>query len=211
MAYLTLKFDKGVNMRKKLTGLIILSVFIFAVLLSGCVGMQRASDSNYKTPVVTLDFVDVAHYFGWWYYSPKVKPTKGKAGHNSAPLDYAFIFNIENPNSFPVMLDGFKFACLIDGIELNAGYSTETMWIPAGKTNQLKVEVMYDFRGAQLSLLVVAGEDLKKKGLSFWDQIEKIWTGAPDFSFPVGMTQGSAIFKANGLTRVATFEGSYPE
>jgi hypothetical protein len=192
-------------MHKKSIVLIFLSVFVLAVLMSGCASLSKPSESNFKTPVVTLDYVDVAHYFGWWYYSPKVKPTKGKAGHNSAPLDYAFIFNIKNPNSFPVQLDGFKFACLIDGIELNAGYSTETMWIPAGKTNQLKVEVMYDFRGAQLSLLVVAGEELKKKGLSFWDQIEKIWLEAPDFSFPVAVTQGSAVFKANGIVKVAAF------
>ncbi|MGD2272660.1 MAG: hypothetical protein PVI06_19840 [Desulfobacterales bacterium] len=192
-------------MHKKSIVLIFLSVFVLAVLMSGCAGLGKPTESNFKTPVVALDYVDVAHYFGWWYYSPKVKPTKGKAGHNSAPLDYAFIFKIKNPNSFPVMLDGFKFACVIDGIQLNAGYSNETMWIPAGKTNQLKVEVMYDFRGAQLSLLVVAGEELKKKGMSFWDQIEKWWTQAPDFTFPVDVTQGSAVFKANGLVRVAAF------
>ena len=192
-------------MHRKSIVLIFLSVFVLAVLMSGCAGLSKPTESNFKTPVVTLDYVDVAHYFGWWYYSPKVKPTKGKAGHNSAPLDYAFIFNIKNPNSFPVMMDGFKFACVIDGIQLNSGYSTETMWIPAGKTNQLKVEVMYDFRGAQLSLLIVAGMELKKKGMSFWDQIEKIWTQAPDFSFPVDVTQGSAVFKANGLVKVAAF------
>lgn len=198
-------------MHRKSIVLILLSVFIMGVLLSGCASRSKPSDSNFKTPVVTLDYVDVAHYFGWWYYSPKVKPTKGKAGHNSAPLDYSFVFNIENPNSFPVQLDGFKFACVLDGYELNSGYSTETMWIPAGKTNELKVEVMYDFRGAQLSLLIVAGQELKAKGVSFWDVIEKIWTQAPDFTFPVGVTQGSAVFKAGGLTKVATFEGAYPQ
>ena len=192
-------------MHRKSIVLIFLSVFVLAVLMSGCAGMSKPTESNFKTPVVTLEYVDVAHYFGWWYYSPKIKPTKGKAGHNSAPLDYAFIFNIKNPNSFPVMMDGFKFACVIDGIQLNSGYSTETMWIPAGKTNQLKVEVMYDFRGAQLSLLIVAGMELKKKGMSFWDQIEKIWMQAPDFSFPVDVTQGSAVFKANGMVKVAAF------
>jgi hypothetical protein len=198
-------------MHRKSIVLILLSVFIMGMLLSGCASRGKPSDSNFKTPVVTLDYVDVAHYFGWWYYSPKVKPTKGKAGHNSAPLDYSFVFNIENPNSFPVQLDGFKFACVLDGYELNSGYSTETMWIPAGKTNQLKVEVMYDFRGAQLSLLIVAGQELKAKGVSFWDVIEKIWIQAPDFTFPIGVAQGSAVFKAGGLTKVATFEGAYPE
>ena len=198
-------------MHKKSIVLIFLSVFVLAVLMSGCASMSKPSDSNFKTPVVTLDYVDVAHYFGWWYYSSKVKPTKGKAGNNAGPLDYAFIFNIENPNSFPVMLDGLRFACLIDGFELNSGYSSETMWIPAGKTNQLKVEVMYDFMGALHSLLIVAGQELKEKGMGAVDQIEKVWTNAPDFSFPVGVTQGSAVFKADGLTRVAAFEGTYPQ
>jgi hypothetical protein len=197
-------------MHRKSIVLTLLSIFIMGVLLSGCASTSKPSDSNFKTPVVTLDYVDVSHYFGWWYYGPKVKPTKGKAGHNSAPLDYSFVFNIENPNSFPVQMDDFKFACVLDGYELNSGYSTETMWIPAGKTNQLKVEVMYDFRGAQLSLLIVAGQELKAKGVSFWDVIEKIWTQAPDFSFPVGVAQGSAVFKAGGLTKVAAFEGTYP-
>jgi hypothetical protein len=197
-------------MHKKSIVLIFLSVFVLAVLISGCASTSKPSDINFKTPVVTLDYVDVSHYFGWWYYSPKIKPTKGKAGHNSAPLDYGFVFNIENPNSFPVQLDSFKFACVLDGYELNSGYSTETMWIPAGKTNQLKVEVMYDFRGAQLSLLIVAGQELKAKGVSFWDVIDTVWTQAPDFTFPVGVTQGSAVFKAGGLTKVASFEGTYP-
>jgi hypothetical protein len=198
----------GVKMQKKSILLTCLSVFVVAVLLSGCAAM-KPTESNFKTPVVTLDYVDVAHYFGWWYFSPKVKPTKGKAGHNSAPLDYAFAFNIHNPNSFPVMLDGFKFACVLDGFELNSGYSNEIMWIPAGKTNQLRVEVIYDFMGALHSLLIVAGKELKDKGVGAVDQIEKIWTQAPDFSFPVGITQGSAVFKADGITKVAGFEGTY--
>ena len=192
-----------------LTGL---SVIVITALLMGCAGMQaKPTEKNFQTPVVTLNYVDVAHYFGWWYNSPKVKPTKGKAGHNGAPLDLAFIFDINNPNPFPVLLDGFKFATVLDGIEINAGYSTETQWIPAGKTNQIRVEVMYDVRGTQLSLLVVAGQQLKDKGINFWDQIEKIWVGAPDFSYPVGVVQGAAVFKADGLTKVAAFSGTYPQ
>ena len=134
----------------------------------------------------------------------------GGLRNNASPLDYAFVFDIHNPNSYPIMLESFRFACVLDGFEINSGYSTETMWIPPGKTNQLKVEVMYDFSGTQLSLLVVAGQQLKEKGISFMDQIEKIWTQAPDFSFPIGVTQGAAVFKADGVTKVVGFEGTYP-
>jgi LEA14-like dessication related protein len=179
--------------------------------MTGCAGLTaKPSESNYKDPVVTLNYVDIAHYFGWWYFSPKVKPTKGKAGHNSAPLDYAFIFDIHNPNPYPVKLEDFKFLVALDGFELNSGYAKEAMWIPAGKTSQLKVEVMFDFRGTQLSLLIVAGQELKKKGMSFWAVIEKIWTQAPDFSFPIEVREGSAVFTAGGMTKVAAFSGAYP-
>jgi len=190
-----------------LFGLVPLVLFAF---LSGCASMQKPTESNFKDPVVTLDMVDVAHYWGFWVYSPKIEPTAGKAGNNSAPLDYAFTFNIQNPNSFPVKMEDFKFACLIDGYQLNSGYSTEVMWIPAGKTNQLKVEVMYDYLGALHSLGIVAGMQLKEKGVKLGDQVVKIWTQAPDFTFPVGVTQGSAVFKADGITKVVGFEGTYP-
>ena len=197
-------------MQKKSFVLIFLSIFIAAFLLSGCAALQKPTESNFKDPVVTLDYVDVAHYLGFWYYNPKVKPTAGTAGHNAAPLDYAFFFNIQNPNSYPIKMESLKFACLIDGFQINSGYSTETMWIPSGKTNQLKVEVMYDYRGALLSLGVVAGMQLKEKGVGLGDQLKKIWTEAPDFSFPVGVTQGAAVFKADGITKVVGFEGMYP-
>jgi hypothetical protein len=188
-----------------------LSVVVIAVFLSGCASFPPPSESNFKDPVVTLDYVDVAHYFGWWFYNSKVKPTSGTAGNNSAPLVYAFIFDIYNPNRYPIKLENLKFACVLDGFELNSGYSTEAMWIPAGKTNQLRVEVLYDFNGTFLSLGVVAGMKLKEKGVSIMDEIEKIWKGAPDFSFPVGVTQGAAVFKADGVTKVVGFEGTYPK
>ena len=198
-------------MHKKSILLTCFSLFIIVAYMTGCAGLTaKPSESNYKDPVVTLNYVDVAHYFGWWLYGKKVKPTKGKAGHNSAPLDYAFIFDIHNPNPYPVKLEDFKFLVALDGFELNSGYAKEAMWIPAGKTSQLKVEVMFDFRGTQLSLLIVAGQELKKKGMSFWAVIEKIWTQAPDFSFPIEVREGSAVFTAGGMTKVAAFSGTYP-
>jgi len=197
-------------MQKKSLALVCMNFVLIAALISGCATFAPPSESNFKDPVVTLNYIDVAHYFGWWYYNSTVEPTKGKAGNNASPLDYAFVFDIHNPNSYPIMLESFKFACVLDGFEINSGYSAETMWIPPGKTNQLKVEVMYDFSGTQLSLLVVAGQQLKEKGISFMDQIEKIWTQAPDFSFPIGVTQGAAVFKADGVTKVVGFEGTYP-
>jgi hypothetical protein len=189
---------------------ICLSVLVIAFLMTGCAAMQKPSESNFKSPTVTLSHVELEHYFGWWFYGAKVEPDKGKAGNNGAPLDYAFIFEITNSNDYPVMLDGFSFSVAFEEFGLNRVIAPETMWIPAGKTNQMRVHALFDVRPVQMSLLVTGGFKLKEKGISFWDQLEKWWTGAPDFSFPLNVNEGSAVFTADGLTRVVPFNATFP-
>jgi hypothetical protein len=189
---------------------ICLSVLVIAFLMTGCAAMQKPSESNFKSPTVTLSHVELEHYFGWWFYGAKVKPDKGEAGNNGAPLDYAFIFEITNPNNYPIMLDGFSFSVAFEDFGLNRVIAPETMWIPAGKTNQMRVHALFDVRPVQMSLLVTGGFKLKEKGISFWDQLEKWWTGAPDFSFPINVNEGSAVFMADGLTRVVPFNATFP-
>ena len=191
---------------------ICLSVLVIVFLMTGCAGTQKSSESNFKAPTVTLSHVELEHYFGYWYYSPKIKPTKGKnAGKTGgSPLDYAFIFEITNPNSYPVLLDGFSFSIALEEFGLNRAISPETMWIPPGKTNQLRVHAMFDVNPALTSLLVTGGFQLKEKGMSGWEAIEKWWTEAPNFSFPINVTEGSAVFKAGGLTRVVPFNATFP-
>ena len=189
---------------------ICLSVLVIAFLMTGCAAMQKPSESNFKSPTVTLSHVELEHYFGWWFYGAKVKPDKGKAGNNGAPLDYAFIYDITNPNNYPVMLDGFSFSVAFEDFGLNRVIAPETMWIPAGKTNQIRVHALFGVRAVQMSLLVTGGFKLKEKGVSFWDQLEKWWTGAPNFSFPLNVNEGSAIFTADGVTRVVPFNATFP-
>ena len=197
-------------MKKKSIIRISLSILVIAALLSGCAALQKPSDSNFKSPTVTLSHVELEHYFGWWFYGAKVKPTKGKAGNNGAPLDYAFIFEITNPNNYPVMLDGFSFSVAFEEFGLNRVIAPETMWIPAGKTNQIRVHALFGVRAVQMSLLVTGGFKLKEKGVSFWDALEKWWTEAPNFSFPLNVNEGSAVFTADGVTRVVPFNATFP-
>ena len=201
-------------MQKKSMIVCCLSVFIFAVLLSGCASFPPPSESNFKAPTVTLSHVELEHYFGYWYYSPKIKPTKGKnVGADKtggSPLDYAFIFEITNPNRYPVMLEGFSFSIALEEFALNRAISPETMWIPPGKTNQLRVHAMFDVNPALTSLLITGGFQLKEKGMSGWEAIEKWWTGAPNFSFPINVTEGSAVFKANDVVKVTPFKATFP-
>ncbi len=201
-------------MKKK--SIIILSFIILAVLLAGCAGvMTKPTAKNFQTPIVTLDSMEVEHFWGWWYYSNKVKPTMGKAGNYGAPLDLAFIFNIENPNPFPVELESLKFTVAFEEFDLNTVSSIETQWIPPGKTNQLRVHAMFDGRQSLMSLLVTGGFKLKEKtggagaGAAL-KQLGKWWKAAPEYGFPVYVKEGAAVFKADTLVKVAMFNATFP-
>ena len=189
-----------------------LSVVSIVVLLGGCAGMMaKPTQKNFKAPVVTLDSMEVVHAFGYWYFSKKVQPTKGKPDNVGAPLDLAFIFNVENPNDYPVKMENLKFTIAFEEFDLNTVSSTETMWIPAGKTNQVRVNAHFDVRQSLLSLLVTGGFKLKEKGINVWAQLEKWWTEIPQYSVPVHVKGGAAIFKADSLTKVITFKATFPE
>lgn len=197
--------------KSMLTAFLGLATAVF--LLAGCAGMQKASEATFKTPEVTLSQAEVQSYFGYWFYNNKVQPTypvNGKPGNNGAPLIYAFVFNIKNPNDFPVLMDNLKFTVALDGFNLNTVGSADQIWIPGGKTSQVRVPCVFGMFEAFLSLGVVGGMDLQKMGKKPWDMLEKWWTTAPDFSFPVEVREGAAVFKADGITKVAAFKAKYP-
>ncbi len=197
------------NQKSKL--LSVLSFIVIAVFLFGCAGMAaKPTAKNFKAPVVTLDSMEVAHAFGYWYFSNKVKPTKGKPDNVGAPLNLAFTFNIENPNEFPVMMERLQFDIAFEDFVLNTVSTTATQWIPAGKTNQVKVHAHFDVRQSLLSLLVTGGFKLKEKNTNVWAQLEAWWTGIPDYSVPVKVQAGSAIIKADGLVKVVSFNATFP-
>jgi hypothetical protein len=184
---------------------------VIALLLPGCAEKVPApTQENFKTPVVTLDTMEVAHAFGYWYFSNKVEPTKGKPGNVGAPLVLAFIFNIENPNSYPVMMEELKFTVAFEEFDLNTVISKDFQWIPAGKTNQLRVQAHFDVRQSLLSLLVTGGFKLKEKGTNAWAELERWWNGIPNYEIPVHVKEGTAFFKADGLTKTANFSATFP-
>ena len=195
-------------MKKKSIVVSSLCVLFALALLSGCATVPTAS--NFTAPTVTLSMVEVPYYTGYWYYGKKVEPTKGAAGDYGAPMQVAFIFDIHNPNAYPVKLEELKFTVLFEDFEVNTVGSIEYQWIPGGMTNQLRVPAMFDTRQTLLTLLLPGAMKLKEKGISPWDALEKWWTGAPEAGFPIGGSEGAAVFKAGDLTEVVAFEGVFP-
>lgn len=180
-------------------------------ILTGCAGTAtKPGDQSFKEPTVTLSSMEVAHYWGWWYYAKAVPPTLGTAGNNGAPLDLAFVFNIQNPNPFPVMLESLKFTVAFEDYDLNTLISSDTQWIPAGKTNQIRVHAMFDGEQSRLSLMLVDGAKLKEKGEDAMNLIEKWWTGISKGEVTIHVKEGAAVFKADNATHVTPFQAAYP-
>ena len=197
-------------MQKKINTWAGLVSLIIAVLLLGCAGAQKPSQDNFQAPEITLVHMEISYYTGYYYFSSEVNPTRGQAGNYGAPMQISFIYEITNPNAYPVVLDGFAFVVLFEDFEVSTVNSPETTWIPAGKTNQLRVPAMFDTRQTFLNLQLPGALKLKKKNLTAWDVLEKWWTQAPDFSYQISAAQGSAVFRADGMTQVVPFSATFP-
>jgi hypothetical protein len=183
-----------------------------ALVMASCAGMQtKPTEANFKAPVIKLESFEVPQYDGWWYYAKAVKPTKGDPDDRGAPLPMSFLFSIENPNTYPVLLEGVKFTVAFDkDFDLITYNNNDANWIPAGKTNQVRVTTMITGRSALLSLMVTSGFKLKEKGWSAWDALERWWKGVPEYTVPVTVKEGAFMFKADGLVKVLPFQATFP-
>ena len=187
-------------------------IFSMGLVLISCAGMPpKPTEANFKTPVISLESAQVTQYNGYWYYDAKITPVKGKAGANSAMLPMAFLFNIVNPNDYPVKLDGFGFTVAFEGFEVNMVNAFETQWIPAGKTNQLSVMSIVDVQQVLLSLLIPSHEQVKAKNTTPWDLLEKWWTEIPNITVPVEVKKGAATFTADDVQKIVPFAFKYPK
>jgi hypothetical protein len=193
-------------MNKRLAWITIF-IFFLGLVLSSCITTQKPTASNFKDPVITLESFMVPQYDGYYYYGAGIKPTKGEAGNHGSPLPMTFLFNIRNPNPYPIELQDFKFTVNFDKefdvVTVNVQDST---WVPANGTNNVRATTLITTHSALLSLLVTGGYVLKKKGWSPWDALERWWTGVPDMSVPVAVKDASFTFDAGGVLKVLPFK-----
>ncbi|MDD3471345.1 MAG: hypothetical protein PHS86_01035 [Syntrophaceae bacterium] len=153
-----------------------------------------------EAPVVTLERVDVASIQPF-FVKPRIEfkneKEPGKEIAAGSILNLAYIFNVKNPNKEALMLDEMTFTTLFEGFEVNTAFYYEDAWIPGGKTNQVRVVVTNETLPTIGSLSVGAGnvEKLKEMKVSAGAIVKKWWETIGDFSFPVEVVGGTALFK----------------
>jgi len=171
----------------------------------GLIGLfhQPLQAAELKAPKIELQRVEVAHYWSFFL------DTKEKRG---SPLDLAFIFAINNPNNFMVMLDDLRFTVEFEpGFEVNTVAVYEDMYIPPKTTNQLRVHAAFDAYTTLLNLLVTGGFRLQEMNVKAQDQVKTWWEKAPDFGYEIRVTNGVASFVSGRGETIAHFEGRFPK
>ncbi len=175
----------------------------------------------FEAPVITLERVEVATIQPFFVKPKLMLPDKkdpkkkvetvGKYGYSST-MNTAYVLNIKNPNKEAVMLDELSFTIEFDGFEVNTVTSYEDAWIPAGKTNQLRVIATNEAFPTIVSLMVGAQnvERVKKAGKSAGAHVVGWWKTIPDMAFPITITNGTAVFEdEKGKTLRAVFTGKF--
>ncbi|MGC8658287.1 MAG: hypothetical protein ACP5U1_04365 [Desulfomonilaceae bacterium] len=189
---------------------------LFATALVISMAFVSASMA-FEAPVITLERVDVASIQPF-FVKPRVgyknEKEPGKELAAGAMLNMAYIFDIKNPNKSPVMLDELTFTTAFEGFEVNTAFSYENSWIPGGKTNQLKVVTTNETLPTITSLMVGSEnvQKIQKMKTSAGALAKKWWENVGDFSFPIEVTAGSALFKdEKGKELRVTFSGKWPK
>ncbi len=126
----------------------------------------------------------------------------------------AYVLNIKNPNKEPVMLDELSFTTAFEGFDINTAMVYDDMWIPAGKTNQLRVIVSNEAFPTVVSLSVGADfvDRIQQMKTTQGALVSKWWKEIENFSFPITITNGTAVFNdEKGKEIRATFSGKWPK
>jgi len=194
---------------KKGAVLIATALLVSLAFVSACLA--------FEAPVITLDRIEVASIQPF-FVKPRVEYKNEKEPGKELPagaiLNMAYIFDIKNPNKFPVMLDELTFSTAFEGFEINTAFSYEDSWIPGGKTNQLKVVTTNETLPTITSLMVVSEnvQKIQEVKTSAGALAKKWWENVGDFSFPIEVTAGTALFKdEKGKELRVTFTGKWPK
>lgn len=181
--------------------------------LASCAGMQnKATAENFKPPVIKLTSFEVPQYDSYWYYAKAVKPTKGEGDDRGAPLPMSFLLEIQNPNPYPVLLEGITYTVAFeDEFEVMTTNNNDQNWIPAGKTDQVRLDTMVTVRSALTTLLLPNAPALKAKGWDAWQTLERWWNDVPMGKTPVLLKNASVSFSTDGgVSKVIPFQAKFP-
>ncbi len=180
-----------------------IAILLVMLAITGCASMPGAGGAA-QPPQVKLERVEVASYFP--YAAPPAR----------VPMVLGFIYNLNNPNDYPVALEEMKFTVSFEAkpgeyFALNTPTVYERMSIPGKTTNQLRVTAVLDSLVAPGNLAVTSGTRVTALGLKPGDVVKDWWEKIGDFSFGIKVSEGVAMFTSPSGNMVVPFEDTFPK
>jgi hypothetical protein len=181
-------------------------VMIVTLVVSGMTackpGLLPTDDAG--KPKVTLERVDVAGAFPW-----ADPPARN-------PLALAFVFNIENPSGYNIMLDNIKFEYSFElnpdyYIEMNMPVAYDRIYFPPKTTSQYRIVNIIDSAVITGKLMVTQGAKLQALDLKPIDVIKNWYAKVGDFAFGIKVGEGMAVFSSEKGDIFVPFEGNFPK
>ncbi|HUL23381.1 MAG TPA: hypothetical protein VLZ10_18140 [Thermodesulfobacteriota bacterium] len=189
-------------MRRLLVVLLFVTLAVWG--MTGCCKPGLLPTEDAGKPKVTLERVEVAGAFPW-----ADPPARN-------PLALAFVFNIENPSGYNIMLDNIKFAYSFEVnpeyyIEMNVPVAYDRSYFPPKTTSQYRVVNILDSAVITGKLMVTQGAKLQALDLKPIDLIKNWYAKIGDFAFGIKVGEGMAVFNTEKGDVFVPFEGKFPK
>ncbi len=187
-------------MRKPLLMLLIMIFGISGVM--GCAGLRPTDDAG--KPKITLERVEIASMFPWVDLPA------------STPLGLGFVFNIDNPSGYNIMLDNIKFTVSFEAapgkyIEINTPTEYDRIYFPPKTTSQYRIVSIMSSGTIRLTLLVAQAPKVQELKLNAGDLIKDWYAKVGDFKFGIKVHEGMAVFSTEKGDVFVPFEGTFPK
>ena len=188
-------------MRRLAAVLIIIALGLFGV--TACKPGLLPTDEPGK-PKVTLEHIEIANTFPWVDLPART------------PLALGFVFNINNPSGYNVMLDNMKFVFSFEVnsdyyVEINVPVTYDRSYFPPKTTSQYRIVSLMDSAVMNGKLAVTQGSKLLALNLKPADVIKNWYEKIGDFSFGIKVTEGMAVFSSEKGDIFVPFEGKFPK
>jgi hypothetical protein len=191
-------------MRKLLLMVIVITFAVWGT--TGCKpGLLPTGDPG--KPKVTLERVEISRLAPWVELpAPTV-------------MGLGFVFNVDNPSSYPIKLENFKFAVSFEAtgtkeyMTLSTATTYDNIHFAPKTVSQYRVVEFLDSRGVQLALLLPNQVKMKALNLNANELAKKWFTTIGDFPFGINVGEGMAVFSSEGVKGdfFVPFEGKFPK
>jgi hypothetical protein len=154
-----------------------------------------------KAPVIKLERIDVANIQAFYLDA---------ATKRGAVMNLGFVFAIENPNNFRVMLDDIKFSVNFEDFYMASVNYYDDNYVPAKTTDYIRVNGYFDSMTGVSTLNTVGGAQLKEMNKKADEFLKKWWEEIADFKFPIKVMGAATFVGPDGKNMIVQFEGTFP-